>query len=204
LTYSDELDTALILPGWSNLDKVFSKAYSSGDQEQLLDLLMAYRLATSVRVYPTLWRLSLLLSSRAWDPQQDIKVWEEDRSLKLFACELDIEVYSRLDFSTHGFSTVAIDSQRHNVHLECLLGEDISKPRLPAGYIIRSVQGRDEQVAYGRLYSCARVSAEQRQEMMESDEYGHLVVVDPIGNSVAFCEYSISREEWESRAERVG
>ena len=31
---------------------------------------------TSVAVYPTIWRVRLLLTSRVWDPEQDVCIWE--------------------------------------------------------------------------------------------------------------------------------
>ena len=46
------------------------------DKPGLIDLLLAYRLLTGVAVYPTTWRVRLLLTSRVWDPEQDICIWE--------------------------------------------------------------------------------------------------------------------------------
>jgi len=46
------------------------------DKKGLLDLVRAYRVATGVAVYPTTWRVCLLLTSRVWNPGQDIRIWE--------------------------------------------------------------------------------------------------------------------------------
>jgi ribosomal protein S18 acetylase RimI-like enzyme len=49
------------------------------DQAQVEDLVLAFRVATRVDIYPTIWRFRLLLTSRVWEPDQDVRVWE-DRS----------------------------------------------------------------------------------------------------------------------------
>jgi ribosomal protein S18 acetylase RimI-like enzyme len=55
------------------------------DREQLVELLQAYRLATSVRVYPTIWRVFLLLTSRVWREEDD-RIWQtESGHLTAFA-----------------------------------------------------------------------------------------------------------------------
>jgi ribosomal protein S18 acetylase RimI-like enzyme len=46
------------------------------DKSSLIDLLRTYRVETSVAVYPTIWRVRLLLTSRVWDPEQDVCIWE--------------------------------------------------------------------------------------------------------------------------------
>ena len=45
------------------------------DQQALIELLLAYRLASSLLVYPTIWRIRLLLSSRVWEPALDTRLW---------------------------------------------------------------------------------------------------------------------------------
>jgi ribosomal protein S18 acetylase RimI-like enzyme len=47
------------------------------DQKQLVDLHLAYRVASSVFVYPTTWRLRLLLTSRVWEPERDTRLWQD-------------------------------------------------------------------------------------------------------------------------------
>lgn len=57
---------------------------------------------------------------------------------------------------------------------------------------------------YEELYSFTNVNPAFRQELLESDEYCHLVLSNSAGEWVAFCEYSISRAEWNRGAERLG
>lgn len=47
------------------------------DHAQLADLITAYRRAADVRLYPTLWRVRLLLTSRVWEPALDTRVWHD-------------------------------------------------------------------------------------------------------------------------------
>ncbi len=47
------------------------------DLNGIVQMLLAYRAATDVRAYPTVWRVRLLLTSRAWDPLRDARVWED-------------------------------------------------------------------------------------------------------------------------------
>jgi ribosomal protein S18 acetylase RimI-like enzyme len=46
------------------------------DRDSLLDLVRACRRSTGVDIYPTPWRVRLLLTSRVWDPAQDACIWE--------------------------------------------------------------------------------------------------------------------------------
>lgn len=129
---------------------------------------------------------------------------EKQRPLTLFAGELNLEGYSQVALAAQGFSAVAVDPQRHNVYFARSLENRIPEPRLSRGYTIRSLKGVDELEEYERLYGFAGVSAEHRREMIESEEYGHLVVTNATGKLEAYCEHSISRAEWERGAERVG
>ena len=47
------------------------------DYKRVVELLVAYRAATRVDVYPTAWRLRLLLTSRVWEPTRDTRLWED-------------------------------------------------------------------------------------------------------------------------------
>ncbi len=59
--------------------KTTARFYEHGkDQESLTDFLLAYRAARDVRLYPTIWRVRLLLSSRVWQPEQDTRIWEDE------------------------------------------------------------------------------------------------------------------------------
>jgi GNAT superfamily N-acetyltransferase len=65
---------------------MLSRARKEGDLERAVGVLLAYRLATSVRVYPTLWRLRLLWASRVWEPERDLRIWQDgDGRMAAFA-----------------------------------------------------------------------------------------------------------------------
>ncbi|MCB8922770.1 MAG: GNAT family N-acetyltransferase [Ardenticatenaceae bacterium] len=46
------------------------------DQKYLTDFLLEYRSANDVRLYPTIWRVRLLLTSRVWEPNKDVRIWQ--------------------------------------------------------------------------------------------------------------------------------
>jgi len=56
-------------------DLTCSPSVYERDRDTVLEMLIAYRMATSVRVYPTTWRLKLLWSSRVWEPELDTLIW---------------------------------------------------------------------------------------------------------------------------------
>lgn len=48
------------------------------DQKRLIDFLLDYRVAFDVRLYPTIWRIRLLLTSRVWNQGKDTRIWENE------------------------------------------------------------------------------------------------------------------------------
>ncbi|HRE48505.1 MAG TPA: GNAT family N-acetyltransferase [Aggregatilineales bacterium] len=64
-----------------------TRSFMPGDQEKIIQLLLAYRTGGNVMRYPTVWRLQLLLDSRVWDLEQDIRLWEDTEN-NLTACAL--------------------------------------------------------------------------------------------------------------------
>jgi ribosomal protein S18 acetylase RimI-like enzyme len=62
----------------------------------------------------------------------------------------------------------------------------------------------DELDAYEELFGFTAVSMQHRRELLSSDEYSHLVVADPSGALVAYCECSICRLEWQRSGQRIG
>lgn len=60
------------------MDGITSRPYiDQKDQDQVEALVLAFRVATRVDIYPTIWRFRLLLASRVWEPAQDTRVWED-------------------------------------------------------------------------------------------------------------------------------
>lgn len=229
------------------------------DLDRIIEMLLAYRAATSIRAYPTTWRVRLLLTSRVWAPAQDARVWEDgsgqivglamlwrrqptaaylvldrfvhpqyatrdlvedmlqwgtDRAcvivaeqkttLTLYAGEFPTSVCPHDPIRGFGFTPLAPNPDEYNVYFAHDLGVDLPTPGLPLEYRLRSLQDVEELGAYQDLYSFAAVSAQHQQELLASDEYSHLVVVDAKGRFAAYCECSICRAEWQISTERIG
>jgi len=61
------------------LEKITSRPCEyEKDQEPLTDFLLAYRSATDIRMYPTIWRVRLLVTSRVWEPKKDTRIWQNE------------------------------------------------------------------------------------------------------------------------------
>ena len=59
------------------MDQITSRSCDyQQDRERLLELLLIYRAATDIRLYPTIWRIQLLLTSRVWQPEKDTQIWK--------------------------------------------------------------------------------------------------------------------------------
>lgn len=48
------------------------------DKKRLIDFWLDYRAAFDVRMYPTIWRIRLLLTSRVWNQERDTRIWENE------------------------------------------------------------------------------------------------------------------------------
>lgn len=117
--------------------------------------------------------------------------------------------FSRYDFSAslmkrHGYTLFPPNPDEHNVYFAKSLQNRISLPTVPLGYKIRKLQGIDDLEAYQALYGFSKVNPLHQQELIESDEYCHLVVMNPDGEFVAYCECSICYAEWERTNQRIG
>jgi ribosomal protein S18 acetylase RimI-like enzyme len=99
---------------------------------------------------------------------------------------------------------VAFNPEDENVYFGRSLAEGLREPELPPEYVIRPVQGLQEIKAYQAMYSFAAVNPDHQQELIDSDEYSHLVVVDSHGKLAAYCESSICRLEWQDCGQRIG
>jgi mycothiol synthase len=227
------------------------------DQDQVEDLVLAFRIATRVDIYPTLWRFRLLLTSRVWDPNQDVRVWEtrsghivgfamlwrrqpddvyvvldqfvhpshkrdvlfeeiltwaiqrtqilttqQTASIKISINALDPAIDKHLERS--GFAPLPSDFEQHNIYFARSLRATLPSPVLPEGYTIRPMKGLDELKAYQALFGFSAVNEQFELSLLASDEYSHLVVVDPDGRLVSYCEFSICRREWEQSGQHIG
>ena len=48
------------------------------DQDRLTGFWLDCRAASDVRMYPTVWRIRLLLTSRVWNQEKDTQIWENE------------------------------------------------------------------------------------------------------------------------------
>lgn len=103
-----------------------------------------------------------------------------------------------------GYSLVPPNPEGQDVYFSKPLDNEIPAPLLPAGYEIRKLQNVDALEAYQAISGFAKVNPQHQQELIESDEYAHFVIVDPRGELSAYCECSICRSEWESTNQRIG
>lgn len=227
------------------------------DQAGIEDLVITFRAATRVDLYPTLWRFRLLLSSRVWEPAQDIRVWEDTagqiigfamlwqyqrgndyivldqfvhpahkseaifdeilswaiqrtqrlatqqaKAITISVNALDPAIDQHLE--RFGFAPLPSDFEQHNIYFIRSLRETLPSPMLPEGYTIRPMQGLDELKEYQALFSFSAVNEQFEHTLLASDEYSHLVVVNPQGKLVSYCEFSICRREWAKSGQHIG
>jgi len=229
------------------------------DQKRLMAFWLDYRAAFDVRMYPTIWRIRLLLTSRVWNQERDTQIWENESGQiigfamlwsrqpassyivldsfiypKFAASELlsailnwgdfraseiakeqktPLTVYvtgfSQYDFSDNilkqrGYSFIPPNPDEHNVYFGKSLQNGISLPTIPTGFEFRKLQGADDLEAYQALYGFSKVNPLHQKELTESKEYCHLVMVNPEGEFVAYCECSVCYAEWERSNQRIG
>jgi ribosomal protein S18 acetylase RimI-like enzyme len=229
------------------------------DQKRLMDFWLDYRVAFDVRIYPTIWRIRLLLTSRVWNQEKDTQIWENElgqivgfamlwsrqpassyividsfihpkfASNKLLSAvlnwgdlrvneiakeqEIPLTVYvtgfSQYDFSDNllrqsGYNLLPLNPDEHNMYFGKSLQNVVSLPSIRKGYEIRKLQGVDDLAAYQALYGFSKVNPLHQKELMESKEYCHLVMVNPEGKFVAYCECSVCYAEWERDNRKIG
>jgi ribosomal protein S18 acetylase RimI-like enzyme len=66
---------------------MYAHSFMIGDQQRMVDLLVAYRSAGYMNLCLTVWRWRQLLESRVWDKARDIQLWEDAQG-RLIACAL--------------------------------------------------------------------------------------------------------------------
>jgi len=229
------------------------------DLIRLMDFWLDYRVAFDVRIYPTIWRIRLLLTSRVWNQEKDTQIWENElgqivgfamlwsrqpassyividsfihpkfASNELLSAVLnwgDLRVneiakeqgipltvyvtgFSQHDFSDNplrqrGYNLLPINPDEHNVYFSKSLQNVITLPSIPKDYEIRKLQGVNDLEAYQALYGFSKVNPLHQKELMESKEYCHLVMVNPEGKFVAYCECSVCSAEWERDNRQIG
>jgi mycothiol synthase len=118
--------------------------------------------------------------------------------------------------SEHAHATIALLEQNHFTKLDgyspCMarsLEEPIPSAITPLGFTVRSLTSEDELVQYTDLYNEASspVSLEQRQHLIARSDYQadlNLVLQADDGTLVAFCECSVSLQEWQLMSQNDG
>lgn len=128
-----------------------------------------------------------------------------DNPKTLYIKRLGPEGHSDNLVTSYGFSLVKRNPDGvHSVHFSRKLKGENPVHELPEGYVIRPLQNIGEMDAYDELFEFTAVTSTYREETFNSEEYEHLVVVDPSGKFVAYCELSICRAEWHLTAQRHG
>ncbi len=240
------------------MDEITNRPYvKQVDQGRVEALVLAFRIATRVDIYPTLWRFRLLLTSRVWEPEQDIRVWENtegqivgfamlwqhhrsndyvvldefvhpahkngaifdeiltwaiQRTQRLATQQAQaitisinaIEPTIDQHLERFGFAPLPSDFEQHNIYFVRSLRDTIPSPILPEDYTIRPMQGLDELKEYQALFSFSPVNEEFEHTLLASNEYSHLVVVNPEGKLMSYCEFSICRSEWAKSGQHIG
>jgi mycothiol synthase len=105
---------------------------------------------------------------------------------------------------SYGFSPIPPDPLENNLYFSRSLNNDLPTPVLPPGYIIQSLRDTNEFAAYQSISSFAHVNPDHLREQFASDEYQHLVVIQPDGEFAAYCECSICQAEWQVSQVRIG
>ena len=129
---------------------------------------------------------------------------EQETPLKVY-----VTGFSQYDFSDsilkqRGYTLLPLNPDDHNVYFSKSLQNGISLQTIPTGYEIRKLQGSDNIEAYQALYGFSKVNPIHQQELIESKEYCHLVMVNLGGEFVAYCECSVCYAEWERTNQRIG
>lgn len=129
---------------------------------------------------------------------------EQKAPLKVY-----VNGFSQYDFSDnilkqYDYTFLPPNPDEHNVYFSKSLQNVNSFPKVPTGYEIRKLQGTDDLEAYQALYGFSDVNTFHQKELIESKEYCHLVIVNPDGEFVAYCECSVCYAEWERNNQRIG
>lgn len=147
----------------------------------------------------------LLLSMLQWGDQRVHDIAEEQKSsFPVYAFGFSQHNFPANIMEQHGYAPLAQNPDDQNVYFAKPLKSEIPNPVLPAGYRIRHLQSVDDLESYQALFGFSKVNPLHRRELLESDEYFHLVVVDPINEFAAYCECSACFAEWERTNQRIG
>ena len=235
------------------IDRPYSK---QTDQDSVERLVLAFRVATRVDLYPTLWRFRTLLTYGVWNPEQDIRIWEkidgaivafamlwrrqpsddylmleqfvhpQHKSDALFNDILNWTIQRTQYLASQEKQTITIsvnaldpaletylegfnfaprppDFEQENLYFFRSLQEAIASPVLPEDYSIRPIRESRELKEYQALADFEDVNEAFEEMLLDSDEYRRLVLVEPGGKFLSYCEFCIVRQEWAESGQRI-
>jgi ribosomal protein S18 acetylase RimI-like enzyme len=156
-------------------------------------------------IHPKFVTDELLLKILRWGDQRTSEIAEEQKiSLTVYADGFSQHDFSASILNQYDYILLPPNPDEHNVYFSKSLQNEIPLPVLRAGYRIRQLRDIDDLESYQALYGFSQVNSQHQKELIESDEYCHLVVVNPNGNFVAYCECSVSYTEWERTNHKIG
>jgi mycothiol synthase len=156
-------------------------------------------------IHPSLATNALVDAMLAWAVNRAQAITaKQAASLTLFTNRLPPAIHLDDPLEAHGFSPTPPDPEQYNVYMTRELKTALDEPSLPSGYTLRTLKSVEDLEAYAALSGFAAVNAEHRRETLASDEYCHLVIVDPHGDFAAYVECSFCRDEWLRTGQRVG
>ncbi len=156
-------------------------------------------------VHPSFATVELLSAMLRWGDQRahDI-VAEQKRPLTVYANGFSQYASAGDLLKRLGFSPLLPNPDEHSVYFARSLRIEIPTPSVPSGYSIRRLSDVDDLESYRSVYGFATVNPLHQTELLNSDEYRHLVLADGSGEIVAYCECSICRAEWQTTNQRIG
>lgn len=102
----------------------------------------------------------------------------------------------------HGY---ILNQRDYNLYMSCSLTTFQILPPKVEDFTIRSLDGLNELEPYMELFGFAAMTREHRSELLaHPNEYAHIVAVTPENKMVAYCEVSISRQEWILQSRQIG
>ena len=155
-------------------------------------------------VHPRYATDELLLVILQWGDRRANEIAKEQK----IALTVYVTGFSRYDFSAnilkqYDYTLLSSNPDEHNVYFAKPLQNKIPFPAISSGYKIRHLQNSDDFESYQELYGFSKVNLLHQKELIESDEYYHLVVVNS-DEFAAYCECSVCYAEWERTNQRIG
>lgn len=156
-------------------------------------------------IHPEYATSELLSAMLNWGDRRANEIAKEQEApLMVYVNGLSQYDFSDNILNQYGYTFLPPDPDEHNMYFGKSLLTGIQKPAIPTGYEIRKLEGAGDLEAYQALYGFSKVNPLHLKELMESKEYCHLVMINPDGEFVAYCECSVCYAEWERNDQKIG